>query len=160
MQILRVTAAKFGYEKMEVIPLLSRRPPVEARGLKRAAAAGLGVVAVPRKDFAYRSSTVYKIKSDSEAMTALTMKKPLVLGKVGSFHVDAFDEVLKHVIELLVGSGLVVVCWRRGWMATLPSDRGRRAREATSQSPTETCRCTRLRPPHLLPRPRAAPRAL
>ena len=33
-------------DQTEVIPLLSRRPPVEARGLKRAAAAGLGVVAV------------------------------------------------------------------------------------------------------------------
>ena len=30
----------------EAVPLLSRRPPVDTRGLKRAAAAGLGVVAV------------------------------------------------------------------------------------------------------------------
>ena len=50
----------------------------------------LNVAALPRKDYAYRSSTIYKFNAPSESQKAMIVKKGgVVLGKVGTFLVKA-----------------------------------------------------------------------
>ena len=65
----------------------------------------LGAAALPRKDYAYRSSTVYKFNAASEAQKTIIMKKGgVILGKVGKFPVKAANNRTTMETFFVMGS--------------------------------------------------------
>ena len=71
----------------------------------------LGTASLPRKDYAYRSSTVYKFNAASEAQKTIIMKKGgVILGKVGKFLVKAANNRTTMETFFVMGSTAP-----RGW---------------------------------------------
>ena len=95
-------------DQMEVIPLLSRRPPVEARGLKRAAAAGLGVVAVLALSVAATSRAPRAVAAEPSeppaALAAQLIEQSSQLFKRTYTSIDAFKDGawLAEMLGLLI----------------------------------------------------------
>ena len=95
-------------DQTEVIPLLSRRPPVEARGLKRAAAAGLGVVAVLALSVAATSRAPRAVAAEPSeppaALAAQLIEQSSQLFKRTYTSIDAFKDGawLAEMLGLLI----------------------------------------------------------